>query len=217
MADIKLQATIRKKSSKGAMNTLRKESNVPGVFYSSDSEPVSIYVPDTKINPIVFTSEAHVIYLSVDEGEEQSCVLKEVQFDPVTDKIIHFDLYGLTAGQELQMTIPVNLTGETPIGVREGGVLTLNKHQLEISCLPKHIPQSLEINVEEMEIGDSIHVRDLSYENVKIITPEKVLVVTVAAPRKEEETDVAEEGEFEEEPLEPEVIGKGKSEDEEQE
>ena len=133
--------------------------------------------------------------------------------DPVTDRIMHIDLYGVTVGQTLQLQVPVQIVGSAK-GVKEGGKLQVQLHKIDVECLPKDIPDHIEINVSDLALGDSIHAGSLNLENVKIITPEDVVIVTVAAPKAaaEEAGEGLEEGE---ESAEPEVIGKGKSEEEE--
>jgi len=104
------------------------------------------------------------------------------------------------------------------VGVKEGGLLQESMHKLNVECLPKNIPQSLEIDVTELNIGDTIHVADLNFENITILNPEDTIVVSVVLPKVEKEVEPAEEGEEfaeEEGAAEPEVIGKGKESEEE--
>ncbi|KAB2841702.1 MAG: 50S ribosomal protein L25 [Melioribacteraceae bacterium] len=135
-------------------------------------------------------------------------MLKDVQFDPVSDRIIHFDLYGVTVGQVLQIQVPVQITGSA-VGVKEGGKLQVQLHKIDVECLPKDIPDHIELDVTNLGIGDSIHASDIKIENVKIITPEDVVVVAVTAPKAaaEETTEASKET------SEPEVITKGKTEE----
>lgn len=216
MSDFKLPAKKREISTKGAVNQSRKEGFVPGVFYSKGVDPISITVSELALKPVVYTSETHLISLEIEGQEPIRCILKAVQFDPVTDRIIHFDLYGVTVGQALQIQVPVQITGSA-VGVKEGGKLQVQMHKLEVECLPKFIPEHIEINVTDLKIGSSIHAGDIKIENVTILTPEEVVVVTVTAPKAVAEDEAEAEGEEEgEESAEPEVIGKGKSEEEEE-
>ncbi|NOX17957.1 MAG: 50S ribosomal protein L25 [Chlorobi bacterium] len=207
MAEIVINAEKRELSTKGYLNTLRKNSKVPGVYYTQQEEPLNIAISEYDINRLVFTTEMNVVNLKIDEKEAGVCVLKDVQFDPLTDKVIHFDFHGVTVGQEFELQIPVSLVGQAP-GVREGGMLEQFLHKLDIACLPKYIPQQLEIDVSELNLGDSVHVKDLNFENVRIINPAEVIVVTVSKTREAMATDEVEE-DAEEAATEPEVIGKG--------
>lgn len=211
MSDIKLPAKKRDITTKGAVNQSRKQGFVPGVFYSKGVDPVAFTVAEIALKPVVFTSETHLINLEIEGQEPVRCILKDVQFDPVTDRVIHVDLYGVTVGQTLQIQVPVQVIGSS-VGVKEGGKLQVQLHKIDVECLPKDIPEHIEIDVTSLAMGDSIHARDLKIENVTIITPEDVVVVTVTAPKVAAE-DVAAEAEAEESG-EPEVIGKGKSEEE---
>ncbi len=217
MENIVLEANERKVIDKKSRGTLKKEDRVPGVLYSNKIDAVAIDVARKAINPLVFTSKAHIISLKVEGHDEYECVIKDVQFDPVTDKILHFDLLGLTRGEVFQLEVPVQLKGSAA-GVKEGGILQENLHKLSIECLPKDIPEALEVDVSELNIGDSIHVGELSFENVKILNPEDSIVASVIVPKIEKEVvEEAEELEVaEEEATEPEVIGKGKESKEEE-
>ncbi len=211
MEKVVLNGNIRKDFSKAARNKLRNEGRIPGVFYSKHDASISIDVTEKSIHPFVFTSERHLISLKIEGQEEHECVIKDVQFDPVTDKVIHFDLLGLTSGETFQLEVPLLFQGN-PVGVKEGGVLQQFLHKLDIECLPKDIPQHLEISIQELKLGDAIHVGDLSFENITVLNPEDTVIVTVTHPKVEKEPAEVEE---EEGQAEPEVIGKESSEEEE--
>jgi len=221
MAEISLTAKIRNISSKGDLNQLRRNGNIPGVYYTKEAEPIAIHVSELNLNPLVHTSETHIISIEIEGKEPLRGIIKDIQFDPITDKVIHFDIYGVTAGQQLVVQIPVVLQG-IPIGVKEeGGLLQHHMHKLEIECLPRNIPEQIEIDVTELKIGDSIHVSDLKFEDFRITNSDEVIVASVVVTRVAAVDEVeAEEGEGLEtgdEPAEPEVIGKGKTEEEEKE
>ncbi|MGA8263493.1 MAG: 50S ribosomal protein L25 [Ignavibacteriaceae bacterium] len=215
MEKLVLKAGIRKINTKSDKNKLRKDGIVPGVYYSKHDQPVSISIAENLINPLVFTAETHLISLQLDEGQEHDCIIKDVQFDPVTDKVVHFDLLGLTSGETFQLEVPIQFIG-SPVGIKEGGVLHQFLHKLEVECLPKDIPQHLEINIQDLSIGDSIHVKDLKFENIEVLNDEDTVIISVTHPKVEAEPVVAEEGVVEgEESAEPELIGKGKADKEE--
>ncbi len=213
MENVVLKANVRKDFSKSVRNTARKNGNVPGVFYSKSVQPLAIEVQEQSLKPLVYTSQTHLISLQVEGQEDNECIIKDVQFDPLTDKIVHFDLYGLTKGEMIELEVPVQFIGSA-IGVKEGGIVQQLLHKLDIECLPKDIPQHLEVNITELKLGDAIHVKDLNFENITILNSEDTVIVAVTHPKVEKEP-VAGEEEGEEETAEPEVIGKGKSEEEE--
>jgi len=210
-----LKASERKEFNKSAVRKIRKEGKVPGVFYSKHNPPLHINVADTAINPLIFTSKTHLISLEIEGQEERDCIIKDVQFDPVTDKVIHFDLFGLTKGEKIKLEVPVQLVG-TPIGVKEGGIIQQVMHKLEVECLPRNIPEHIVIDVTELKLGDSIHIGNLQFEDIEFIDPNETLIVQVTHAKIKEEVAPAAET-IGEEPIEPEVISKGKAEEKEEE
>lgn len=185
MAEIKLAAKKREKSNKGAVKALRREERVPGVLYSRHHEPVSFSVEEKAIKPLVFTTESHLINLEIESGENLQAIIKDVQFDPVTDRIVHFDLHGIKLGEKIEVEIPLLFVGQ-PEGVRAGGNLRHNLHKILVSCLPKHLPSHLEVDISGLQTSQSIHVGDLSFENMEIITASNAMVCSVTKSRGEE-------------------------------
>ena len=214
MEKVILEANERKSVSKSSRSDLRKNGRVPGIYYSKHSNPIPVDVLERTINPLVFTSKTHLISLKLEGHEELDCIIRDIQFDPVTDRVIHFDLFGLTTGEKLQLEIPVQLKG-TAAGIKEGGVLQHFLHKLDIECLPKDIPEHLEVNVSNLQVGESITVKELSYDNIKVLNSEDTVVVSVTTI-KETETE-EEEVLKEDENAEPELITKAKPEEESQE
>ncbi|HKB85494.1 MAG TPA: 50S ribosomal protein L25 [Ignavibacteriaceae bacterium] len=208
-----LEAEVREIGSKQARKLVRNSGKVPGIYYSKHDSPVHLAVSEKAINPLVYTAETHLVSLKVD-GKELDCVIKDVQFDPITDRVVHFDLIGLTSGETFQLEVPVQLHG-TPVGIKEGGIVQHLIHKIELECLPKDIPQRIDIDISELKIGDSIHVKDLKIENITFLNPEDSVIVSVSHPKVEKEPVEGEEAAGEEQ-AEPEVIGKGKGEEEEE-
>ena len=216
MAEKVLKATKREISASGAkgiMNQLRKDGFVPGVYYSKGKEQINFTVEAITLNKYVYTAETNVLQLTFEGEEPLSAIIKDIQFDPVTDKVVHIDLLGLTLGQVLQLEIPLSFVGSA-IGVKEGGILQEQLHKLDVECLPRHIPQNLEIDVSELALGDSIHVSDLEFENIKILNSDDTSVVSVVQPKVEEE-EVDEDAVDSDVPAQPEVISKGKTDEDE--
>ena len=212
MESVILVANLRETINKAARNKIRKEGRVPGVYYSKYDNPIAFDVDEKDIGKLVFTSSRNIISLKVAGKEEHECFLKNVQFDPITDKVVHFDLLGLKRGEKFQLNIPFSFVGSS-VGVKEGGILQIGLHKLFVECLPKDVPQSLEVNIENLNIGDTIHVKDLNFENLTILTPTDSVVVSVTHPKVEAEPV---DEELEEEMAEPEVIGKSDEEREEE-
>ncbi len=216
MSEITIKAKRRVLSTKGAVNQLRKNGEVPGIFYTKGVDPVPVSIPELSLKPLVYTSETHIINLNIDEAEEKKSILKNIQFDPVTDRIIHFDLLGISLDQEIEIEVPIVFEGQAK-GVKEGGVVQHTLHRLRISCLPGNIPQHININITDLALNDSVHVGDLKLENIKFLQNDDVIIVSVVVPRAVQEPTAAAAEAGAEVPAEPEVIGKGKPAEEEEE
>lgn len=212
MAEINLNAKERIISKKSANKRSRKEGRIPGIFYYKNQEPIPIEISEAALKPIVFTSETNIISLQIENHNDQACILKNIQFDPVTDRIIHVDLQGISRTEKIEIEVPVTITGNAA-GIKQGGILQQSLHRITIKCLPSDIPQHLEIDVTNINLGEAIHVSDIHYPNMDIVNSKDAVVVSVVTPRAEKEAVPAVEGA--EEAAEPEVIAKGKVEKEE--
>jgi len=210
MSEITLTAEIRKDVGKRS-RALRGTGKVPGIYYGHGQQNIPLSLPGISLKPLYSTSAMHVINLKLDDGSSHMCILRDVQLDPVTELPVHFDLFGLNQNESLTIEVPVKLTGGIPKGVREGGILQHVLHKLKVSCLPKSIPDHVEINVEELEINRSVHVKDLKIPDVKILENETSTIVAVIPPVVVKEAEVAAVAAPIAEALaEPEVITKGK-------
>jgi len=153
---------------------------VPGILYGAGITPIPIATRALALRPFLSARETHIIKVSLEE-ETYDCILKDTAFDPVTDALIHFDLQVVSADRPIEVEVPVVLIG-TPIGVTKGGVLEHFAHFLRIECLPSVLPEHIEVDVSAVDIGDSIHVRDLHVPNVRILEHGDTVIVTVVAP-----------------------------------
>jgi len=159
-------------------------------------DPVHFQVAELSLHPLIFTHQTHTVEVDLD-GKTWSCILRDMDFHPVTDRPIHADFQLLTEGEVIRVTVPILLTG-TPMGQIEGGVTQQITTEIEIECLPKDIPGHIELEVSELAIGDTLHVSDLVVENATIMTNIERTVVTVAGAAPEEEEILEEELEGEE-------------------
>lgn len=211
MSEIVLNAEIREAVGKRAKH-VRNQDKIPGVFYVPGEPNVNIQVPTLSLAPLIYTSETHIIDLRLSDGSTRKCILRDVQFDPVSDRPVHFDLQGLRENVKLTIEVPVVLVG-TPAGVRDGGMVQHVIHKIRVSCLPKDIPEKIEVNIAEMKINESVHVGELNVPNVTVLDNADSTVVAVLPPAVEKAPEVAP---AEEEVKEPEVVGKGKKTEEEE-
>jgi large subunit ribosomal protein L25 len=215
MATVNLSAQKREDLSNSSTKTARKKGNIPGIYYHRDAEPISIYVKDTALNPFIYTSEVRIINLQIEGAEKsQNCILKDIQFDPVSDRAIHFDLLGISENEKIKVEVPLKMVG-APIGVRDGGVVQQSLHSIEIECLPADIPAHIDVHIENLKIGDSVHISDIETKNFEILVSQDSTIVAVVPPAVEKVAGAV-EGET---PAvaEPEVITKGKKDEETEE
>ncbi len=207
MSEIVLNAEPREVKARQAKR-VRNQGLVPGVYYARGEQNVSIAVPALSLDPLIHTTETHIIELKLKDGSSHRCILRDVQFDPVSDLPVHFDLQGLKENEKLVIEVPIVLTGGTPVGVKDGGMVQHMIHKLRVSCLPKDIPSKIEVNIEALGINDAVHVKELNVPNVTILEDLESAVVGVMPPvlvKEEEAAPAAEEA-----LAEPEVVGKGK-------
>ncbi len=209
MSEINLNVRKREEYKESTLNQMRKKGIIPGIYYGHGIDNIEIAANELDLRPVIYTTESHIVNLKFDE-KSLSCILKDVQFHPVTDKPMHFDLIALKEGEMITIEVSVQLAGN-PIGVKEGGVLQHILHKLELECLPTNIPSHIDIDISGLNIGDSVKVSDLKLGDVKILNDENASIVSVVAPTVEKEVTA----EAAETPAEPEVITKSKKEDEE--
>ncbi|MFC1554621.1 50S ribosomal protein L25 [candidate division KSB1 bacterium] len=203
MSESELKAQLRKETGKQFANTLRREGKTPGVFYIHGSETLPLTFEAKELESIIASKPA-LISLNLDDGTVKEAIVREIQRDPISSSIRHIDFMGITRGVKITVTVPVKLVGE-PVGVKGGGIIEHLTRELQIECLPKNIPEVIEVDISELDIGDSLHVSDLSLEDISILTLEEVSLVNVMLPKVlVEPTEVEEE---EEEEVEGEVEG----------
>ncbi len=211
MAEAVIKAELREKGTKGDVKRLRREGKVPAVFYSSRDKNLLLALDAKEFRHLVF-ARTNIFDLDVGKGRKKACIIREIQVDPVTDEILHVDLLGIKASEKVTMKVPVELIGES-IGVKDfGGILEHHLREVEISCLPKDIPERIEVDISNLNVGESLTVADLELENIEILMEPEQTIVSVAHPKRaEEEEEVAEE--VEEGEAQPEAIHGGEQEE----
>ena len=202
MKAIELSAVKRDTTGKGPARRLRREGLIPAVLYGRKLEPVLLMVAAKEIEKITKTGQIsqRLLNLAVQNGKKvtRTAMLKELQTDPLTGEVLHADFYEVAMDRQIKVNVPVVITGKS-IGVEMGGLLQVVRHEIEVLCLPNEIPEAFEVDVTQLDIGQSIHVEELSLpETVEIPAEVNFTVVTVLAPKvevEEEEEEVLEEGE----------------------
>ncbi|GAB6071668.1 50S ribosomal protein L25/general stress protein Ctc [Venenivibrio stagnispumantis] len=178
--------TIGKKSE---VKEFRKKGYLPTEVYGKGHENIHVYIPKK-----LLLSRPHGNFLInlVIEGEQEPkiCVLKDIQYNYLGDEPIHVDLYEVSMGVELDVEVPIDLIGR-PVGLEKGGLLEHHLHTIMVRTVPRNIPEKIEVDISNLDVGDVLHVRDIPVpEGVKILTPADEVVVVISEPEVEE---VAEE------------------------
>lgn len=205
---VNLNAEKRSLTGKGAARALRREGRIPAVLYGSDidTEPLSVSIQELER---MFNSPAFsrgLINLAVKNGKtgSRTVMIKEFQRDPVKNHYLHIDFYEIKMDRKIATMVPVVTTG-TSKGVEEGGILQTIRRELEVYCLPANIPEQIEIDISELDVGDSVHVSEIPLaEGVEIPYEADFTILTVVSPKmeapEEEEAEEAEEEEAGEAP-----------------
>jgi large subunit ribosomal protein L25 len=199
MSDIVLPVDVRENTGTGAARAVRREGFVPGTLYGGKLGPVAIAVRDNVLRKAINTGKflSHMVTLEHD-GKKQSVIPKDVQFDPVSDVPLHIDLFRVDADSIIDVEVSVVFLGEEKSpGLKRGGALNVVRHSVELSCPAGSIPESIEIDISAMQIGDSVHISDVTLPEgiTPTISDRDFTIATLAGARValEDETAVADE------------------------
>ncbi len=194
MEQILVNARKREVRGKGAAGRLRREGRIPGIVYGRGIEPISIEVDEIEIlKTFKNVSESTIIKIDV-EGTEVEAFVKETKRNIVNGKLLHIDFYAIARGQLLRTNVPLVLTG-TPVGVLDGGTLEQMAHVVEVECLPRDLPESIEVDISALKEGEAFRVLDIVVgEGVTILSAEDQQVASVRAARAIVEDEELDEG-----------------------
>ena len=190
MKTIEIKAVSRDKFGKKGTKSLRTKDNVPCVMYGG-GENLHFYAHENEFRSLIYTPDVHLINLEID-GKKHNAILKDLQFHPVTDKLLHIDFMEVSDEKPVLIDIPVKLSGVSP-GIKAGGRLKINRRSLKVKGLTRDFPEHLDIDISGLEIGMSLKIGDLKYDNLEIMENKKSMMVAVATSRvvqKEEEEAV---------------------------
>jgi len=212
--EFRVQAKQREGRGKNDARRTRREGMVPVTLYGGGAETVAAVAPLRDLAAILRSEAGRntIFTIEVEGVGESEVMFHDRQIDPVKGRLIHADLTRLVKGQKIEVTVPLHLIGE-PIGVKEKqGVLEQVIREIDVRCEPRDIPDSLDVDVSNLDVHDTLHVSDIKVaEGIEILTDAELVIATVGIVREEEAPAPAIEGE---EPAEPELIGKGKKEEE---
>ncbi len=199
MEQIQVEAFIRNQSGKGPARTLRRSGQIPAVFYGPETQPISLYVRQMDLEKIFKKHSGENLFFQVQlkgEGREESrtAMLKELQKDPVSRAFLHVDFYEVSLTKELEVEVGLRILGKAK-GVEKGGMLQEARRDLQIRCLPRNIPEYIEVDISGLDIGDSIHVRDLQLpEEIQVLNDPQTTIITVVPPIEEKAAEEATAG-----------------------
>ncbi len=185
-----LVAELRNKTGKGVARKLRAKGFVPAIFYGPKTESIPISVDVKSLKKTLQTEAGENVLIEIDlrkngDSDRRVVMLKDVQIDPLSGDILHVDFYEIAMDETLRVEVPLNLIGKAE-GTKLGGILEQIRRSIEIECLPGDIPKRIDVDVSSLKIGDSIHVKDLKLDKIKIISDPNLTIATVVPPTVEE-------------------------------
>lgn len=191
MKQVTLNAFKREKTGKEAAKKLRKQGFIPAIVYGHNFNPLPISVKASELESILYKHKGETLLFNLDlangEGGRIQAILKEYQTDPVTDKIIHLDFVVVREGETVSIEVPIEFVGR-PVGITKGGILEIFMDTLTIECVPSAIPDKIQVDIGNLDIGDVLHVRDIKIpEGVKVLDDLNETVVTIVAEKGEEQ------------------------------
>jgi large subunit ribosomal protein L25 len=198
MADIVLNVEVRDRAGTGAARAVRNAGKVPGILYGGDRDPVGIAVKSNEFRKALYTGKllGHLVTLKFGD-ETQPVIAKDVQFHPVTDEPIHFDLYRVDEHQVVRISVPVHFRNEEASpGIKRGGVLNINQHELELMAPADHIPEEVIVDLTGLDIGDAVAAASIALPaGVQVSPRDRDAIVASIATSSAMQSEEAAEGE----------------------
>ncbi len=180
MKSITIKGSERESVGKAATRAARNAGMVPCVLYGGD-QPVHFTAEEMAFKGLVYTPNVHTVVIDL-SGKTYNAILQDIQFHPVSDKILHIDFYQLKEDKEITMDVPVKIVGNSK-GVMAGGVLRLNQRKLKVRALPANLPDYVEADITDLEMGNKLYVTKLPTNNFKLLNPENTVVAQVRISR----------------------------------
>ena len=199
MKSITINGSQRESVGKTSTKALRNAGQVPCVLYGGD-KPLHFSAPELAFSKLVYTPNAHTVVIALDNGETYDAIMQDIQFHPVTDRILHIDFYQTFENKEITMEIPVQIVG-TSRGVLNGGVLKRPYRKLRVKAIPSKLPDFIEVDITPLKIGNKLYITELENEDYKFLHPDNTVVcqvkrsrLAVADDEDEDEDEAAAEG-----------------------
>ncbi len=186
MKTIEIKGTFRTELGKKSSKVIRKSGNVPCVIYGKEKN-VHFHAPELSFKNLVYTPAAHLVKLII-EDKEYDAVLKDMQFHPVKDNILHADFIEIHDKKAVIINIPIKVSGDS-VGVIAGGKLSIKRRNLKVKGFAKDLPEALPIDITNLKIHEGLKVGDLSYDKIELLDPKKSMVLTIATSRVAQKSD----------------------------
>jgi len=181
MKSITINGSQRESVGKKSTKALRNAGQVPCVLYGGD-QPLHFSAPELAFSKLVYTADAHTVVIALEDGKTVNAIMQDIQFHPVTDRILHVDFYQIFDDKEITMDIPVHVIG-TSKGVLAGGVLRRNLRKLRVKAIPANLPDFIEADITPLKIGSKLYVTALTNEAYKLLHPDNTVVCQVRRSR----------------------------------
>ena len=181
MKSITINGSKRESVGKKATKALRNAEMVPCVLYG-EKEPIHFAAKELDFSKLIYTPNAHTVVIKTEDGTFDA-VLQDIQFHPVTDKILHIDFYQLNEGKEISINIPVVVEGAAPGVLNSGGTLILNKRKLRVRALPKNLPDVIVADISKLELGNKLYTTELASDDYSFLHPDNTVVCQVKTSR----------------------------------
>ena len=198
MKSITINGSKRESVGKVATKALRNAGRVPCVLYGG-GEPLHFSAPELDFSKLVYTPNAHTVEITLEDGSKIAAIMQDIQFHPLTDRILHVDFYQLFDDKEVSMNIPVRIEGAAPGVLNSGGVLSRNKRKLRVKALPANLPDFIIADISKLELGNKLYTSELQSDKYTFLHPDNTVVCQVRTSRasiieEEVETEATEEG-----------------------
>jgi large subunit ribosomal protein L25 len=188
MKTITIEGQIRTEFGKKATRQLRLEEKVPAVIYGGAKE-INFAAPATAFKNVVYTPDFMVVLANID-GKAYRCVLKDLQFDKVSDQLIHVDFLELVEDKKVIVTLPLKFTG-APVGVKAGGKLVIKIKSLKVKLLPKYLRENIELDITNLELNENIRVQDVKADNMEIMNSPRIPIASITMTRQLKQEEAA--------------------------
>ena len=182
MKSITIKGSERESVGKVSTKALRNAGMVPCVVYGGEQSAIHFTAEEKAFKSLVYTPNVHTVVIELEGGKKINAILQDIQFHPVSDKILHIDFYQLFDDKEITLEVPIKIAGNSK-GVMAGGVLNINNRKLKVRALPANLPDFVEVNISNLEMGNKLYVTDVPVNNYKLLHTDNTVICQVRISR----------------------------------